>query len=255
LHNRLIVILILYLASGDLRDIVLSINAIPADYPGRISITINDANPYITARNLLIILAIAGVKSTSLAVDIALHLWYSAFIPIAYNDRIIAFLLPTLATVKEHRLDWSSGGLRVIADLTPATKGLLMSYYYQEKLPDIKVATENYLKVMSVHLAWLYQREHGRYAEKARNRFSPNRVDERELYLCKLKPGHRLAINSHRKNGILLPFGAVKSPFDTPNITLFTQEGEWLQEDLASPLAGWEWVLSGLWSLFAYGHI
>lgn len=51
---------------------------------------------------------------------------------------------------------------------------------------------------------------------------------------------HRVACIEHRRHGLVLPFGAPNAYFNTPNSTLFSRHGQWLQNDSVSPLQGWE---------------
>jgi Domain of unknown function (DUF4470) len=138
-------------ASGDLRDVVCSINDIPADYPGHVTIVINDLNPRIAARNLLILLAIAGAKDTNLAADLTLHLWYSVFLSAGHNERMSATIVNSLASMKERHMDWQSGKLRVISDLSDAVYAHLIGYLDQEDPLDPKAAAKAYSKVKYVY--------------------------------------------------------------------------------------------------------
>ena len=66
-----------------MRDVIRTINELPSDYSGHISITLNDREPMVVARNI-VLLGILG-NFNDIAGDIALHFWYSAFIPMEYN--------------------------------------------------------------------------------------------------------------------------------------------------------------------------
>lgn len=57
---------------------------------------------------------------------------------------------------------------------------------------------------------------------------------------ARLEPSHRLATHENRRFGILAPFGAHKSNFNTPNRLLFSPIGDWLQDDLSNPILCWE---------------
>ncbi len=48
------------IASGDLRNMVRTINKLPGDYNGTIKIVLNDFNPIVVCRNLMI-LSILGI--------------------------------------------------------------------------------------------------------------------------------------------------------------------------------------------------
>jgi hypothetical protein len=51
-----------------------------------------------------------------------------------------------------------------------------------------------------------------------------------------------MALLEHRRFGLVYPFGAPNYHFNTPNRTLFSHKGEWLQSDHADPLESWEYV-------------
>jgi hypothetical protein len=116
-----------------------------------VSVIINDLNPRIAARNLLILLAIAGAKDTILDADLALHLWYSAFIPSGHNMRMSTTLVNSLASMKEDHMDWRSDKLRVISDLSPAVYAHFIGYLDQEDPLDPKAAAKAYSNVTYVH--------------------------------------------------------------------------------------------------------
>lgn len=77
-------------------------------------------------------------------------------------------------------------------------------------------------------------------------RLADHREDFRDRWNCKLKPAHRLAFRDYREMGLVLPFGAPKLTFNTPNPTLFDEDGIWLQEDFMFPINGWEYVICPL---------
>jgi hypothetical protein len=129
--------------------VILTINSIPKDYTGKIFVAINDWQPRVAARNLLLLLAITGVRNQDLAADIALHLWYSAFIPKEYNDRIAAFSTAAMSTMSDGRLDWEDGGrLRIICDLTEPFADTLKTYFDLRRPLEANHASQEYVKVM-----------------------------------------------------------------------------------------------------------
>ena len=65
-----------------------------------------------------------------------------------------------------------------------------------------------------------------------------------------MEPSHRLACLEFRRFGLVLPFGAANNWFNTPNRTLFSPAGRWLQNDLADPLDSWEFVYLRICSRF-----
>lgn len=69
------------IASGDLRNVVRTINELPDNYSGHVTIVLNDRQPMIVARNLLILTILGTISDNAEAADVALHFWYSAFVP------------------------------------------------------------------------------------------------------------------------------------------------------------------------------
>jgi hypothetical protein len=128
---------------------MMTINSIPADYPGKIFVAINDLEARVLARNLLLLLAISGVKNQDLAADIALHLWYSAFIPKEYNDRILPFSKAALSTLSNGRIDWKSENrLRIVCDATPLVSDAIKTYIDPDNTLNADKASREYLRVM-----------------------------------------------------------------------------------------------------------
>lgn len=53
---------IAFVASGDLRNFVRTVNELPEDYTGSLNVLLNDRNPWICCRNLLILLILGGMS-------------------------------------------------------------------------------------------------------------------------------------------------------------------------------------------------
>lgn len=69
-----------------------------------------------------------------------------------------------------------------------------------------------------------------------------SRRDYRDRMYARLRPSHRVAVQEYRRSGIVLPFGAPSFHFDCPNVSQFSPNGRWLQDDFSHPLDGWEYV-------------
>ena len=83
----------LCIASGDLRNLILTVNRLPSDYSGQLTVVLNDYNPHIVLRNVLLLMILGTYADRHSAVDVALHIWYSAFIPIQYEFPVQEALL------------------------------------------------------------------------------------------------------------------------------------------------------------------
>ena len=192
---------------------------LPEGYTGKMKVLLNDFNPVVFNRNLLILLILLLVEDECLAVDIALHFWYSVFIPIEYQMQIGATVVTSaLPALLEHRR--LSLGSSTLAIDTPNNDWFL--YLYRFTTPDDALSMDD--------------------AQSAydRVRLSPSRADLRDQQYADLRPSHRVAFQKFRRFGLVLPFGAVNVHFNTPNLSLFSSDGEWLQSDFADPLDGYE---------------
>jgi len=204
-------------ASGDLRHVLSTVNGLPPTYSGRLTILLNDINPVIVCRNILLLLILGNIPDKVVAADIALHFWYSAFTPAAYRLQISQLLLNFLLQTKEGEIIVPLGPCSTLFCYLPEEA----SYFFQHWISDS----------MSIGDA---QEEY----DRVRN--APARGDFRDRMYARLNPSHRVAFQEYRRFGIVLPFGAANAHFNTPNLSLFSRHGKWLQTDYADPLEGWE---------------
>lgn len=209
-----------YVASGDLRNVVRTVNELPDDYSGELTIVLNDREPMIVLRNMLLLM-ILGTMTDEIgiaqAADVALHLWGSTFI--RGEDQIVhakAIMQLTGLIRGQDLFSLRLGENSIMAGkMTAQVVGVLA----QAMKFDLDVNDAN--------------------AEIRRVRFEPTREDRHHRGYCRLKPSHRLASLEFRRFGIVLPFGAANNHFNTPNKYLFSSSGRWLQDDLATPLESW----------------
>ncbi|CCL98321.1 uncharacterized protein FIBRA_00315 [Fibroporia radiculosa] len=210
---------IAFIASGDLRDVVRTINEMPHDYPGELTVVLNDVNPMVVARNLALLLVLGMAENKRQAADIAVHLWYSAFLPHMYQLQLQLIIRDILESVD------ADGSLK--CDLSPksriegrpgrGTVGVLISCLLSQPLYQVGDAQN----------------------ELARARLLHARGDRLHREYWPLDPSHRLAFHEFRVYGLLLPFGAANAHLNTPNRLLFSPSGRWLQADKVNPLSGW----------------
>jgi hypothetical protein len=85
-----------------LRNVLYTINKLPDDYNGKLTVVINDINPYVVIRNILILQILCGLADKERSCDMALHLWYSAYLPEDYACQLQAWLLGTLTSLGEN---------------------------------------------------------------------------------------------------------------------------------------------------------
>ena len=67
--------------SGDLRNIIRTVNNLPSDYSGELTVILSDYEPIVVLRNIIILLALGCTPDKTKAAELALHAWYSAFVP------------------------------------------------------------------------------------------------------------------------------------------------------------------------------
>lgn len=204
-------------ASGDIRNIVTTVNALGSDYSGQLNILLNDLNPHVVSRNIALLLILGTIPDEVIAADIALHFWYSVFMPMEYRLHILS-MVSTL-------LKKSNSAGPIVAPLgSHSTLTCLVT-------PDVqRLLMDNVGPVISPDQAQI---------EYKRVRKAPSRVDYRDRMYLGLKPSHRLAFLEYRRFGIVLPFGALNAHCNVPNPSLFSN-GTWLQTDYADPLESWE---------------
>ncbi|KDR66055.1 hypothetical protein GALMADRAFT_232756 [Galerina marginata CBS 339.88] len=208
-----------FIASGDLRHVLLTVNSLPSTYSGSLTVLLNDLNLAIVCRNIVLLLVLGSIRPEAVAADIALHFWYSAFMPMEYRPQLSALISKFILKTEE--------GMVVIS-LGPH---LTISFCLPEK------ATHFFLHFISSSLE--VGDAQGEY-DRVRN--APRRRDFRDRMYAKLKPSHRVAFQEYRRFGIVLPFGAMNAHFNRPNPSLFSPDGKWLLTDCADPLEGWNTV-------------
>ena len=206
-------------ASGDLRHVLRTINSLPQDYSGNINLVINDISSPTVCRNFLLILILGSISDRALAADVALHFWYSVFMPVEYRLQMSAAFVAFMKRTTDNG-DTLSGAIG-----PRSTISLCLPSQWKEYL--------NHFVFDSISMDEA-QNEYDRV------RTAPSRQDFRDRMYSKLRPSHRVAFQEFRRFGIVLPFGAPNAHFNVPNASLFSLDGKWLQTDYADPLGGWE---------------
>ncbi|KAH7096087.1 hypothetical protein BKA62DRAFT_720618 [Auriculariales sp. MPI-PUGE-AT-0066] len=207
-----------FVASGDLRNVVRSMNSLPLEYSGKLSIIVNDKNPMVVCQNLFLLCVLGLVDDVDDAAEHALHMWYSIFVPSSHMMTVT----PILATAVEALLTDPNSPVRV------GEHGSI----------DLAV-TEMTRKFIATMLT--KARPDGGYVNDAftRTMLAPSRVDHRDRFFQRLRPSHRAAMLEWRRFGLLLPFGAPNAHLNIANKMLLNPNGQLLVNDSASPLNGW----------------
>jgi hypothetical protein len=112
---------------------MLTVNTLPMDYSGKLTIVINDREPIVAIRNIaLLMLLREGSTGLEQAADTALHMWYSAFMPLDYHLRLVAAVTTLLKShnfaSRSVKLDTSLGSKSSMkASMSPNALHLLAS--------------------------------------------------------------------------------------------------------------------------------
>jgi hypothetical protein len=166
---------------------------------------------FIFCRNVVLLLILGTVSDEAIAADMALHFWYSVYLPMEYRLQLSVILKSFLEQ-----------GIERPIPLGP--RSTLSTWFPREFLPYFLHLISSSFSIGDI------QDEYNRV------RSAPSRQDLRDNMYASLKPSHRLAFLGYRRFGIILPFGAMNAHFNCPNLSLFFHEGKWLQ----TPLGGWE---------------
>ncbi|TFK46601.1 hypothetical protein OE88DRAFT_1667202 [Heliocybe sulcata] len=206
-------------ASGDFRHVVRSVNALPDDYTGKLTIMLNDRDHVISMRNLALICLLGTIEDEVVAAELALHFWYSVFLPIEYQLRILVALTPLVEQLL----------------LAPSACKIELgsrSSLYCDAPPQLG-------KLMLAMLKSTYSTSHAS-EEYKRIRCAPSRKDFYDRAYCNVEPAHRVALQEFRLFGLVVPFGALNAHFNVPNRSLFSPTGSWLLNDHVTPLESWD---------------
>ena len=204
-------------ASGDLRHVLRSVNGLPSNYSGSLNILINDINLPIVCRNIVLLLILGNVADEAQAADIALHFWYSAFMPMEYRLQIAMILRSFLQQSQDGEYLIRLGPTSTLHLCLQKDASVFFAHFVSSSF-SIGDIQDEYNRVRTAH----------------------SRRDFRDRMYMGLKPSHRAAFKEYRRFGIVLPFGAMNAHFNRPNLSLFSPEGKWWQTDYADPLEGWE---------------
>ncbi|KAF2141159.1 uncharacterized protein K452DRAFT_272970 [Aplosporella prunicola CBS 121167] len=216
---------LLFAASGDLRNVVKTITGIPKGSTQNIDVVINDREIDIVARNAIIILIAMHVDPET-AADAMIHTWYSAFLPADSARCLKDTVLPLIRSVCEkiqakpdNKLlskKWTVGSCSFRLVLEKACWDYLLRVF--ETPASVTTAAAEKIRQSTV--------------------LAPSRKDYLERALYFQPEGWRRATMKFREDGILLPFGAPRHGYDTPNPTFF-YNNQWPMMDSADPIAGW----------------
>lgn len=195
-----------------------SINALPDEYNGHLRILINDVNPLVVSRNIALLLILGQIPDEALAADVALHFWYSVFMPAEYRIMLSAAIGKYLASINNKDKSFKLGSESSLSSKLLDIVGYFFAHMMRNKEDEVARAQAEYSRIREL----------------------PSRQDYRDRMYSRLRPSHRLAFKEYRRFGIVLPFGAINAHFNVLNRSLFSFDGNWVQTDYADPLEGWK---------------
>lgn len=204
-----------HVASGDLRNVVKTLRAVPDSFDQQVNVTVNDWEFDVVARNaVMILLILASLEDTSSGqasydsvAEALIQVWYSAFLPsslvTSLKDQVGNLLRDSCTHTTEVAHDgmirktWTFSQHRSLSITLPTDRWPLVAEYLE--IP-----------------AGLTEQS----ARKIRGAvvMSPERADYRDRWYFKdAKPSMRLAKQRFRYDGLLLPFGHPRTDVNIPN--------------------------------------
>ena len=189
-------------ASGDLRNVVETVNQLPKKYQKVCTCVLNDRDDVIVCRNIILLL-IAMLMPPTVASDIMLHIWYSARLKPHMLHSIDKHVTPLVVDV--------------ISRIKRKSKRVILSktWTFGSRVLSARLYKDQWnfsLAMISTHHDFEETEENRRYIML--NKAS---LDIRESLYCSLPPLRRLCADRMRESGVLLPFDSLLDPFSVPN--------------------------------------
>jgi len=192
-------------ASGDLRNVVLSVADLPPGYRSPLNIVINDLELDIVARNLIFLLIMFNEEDPNTAAEAMIHVWYSALVTESCYTLLQKKLKPMVQEVCSNIVEkcpralvdktWTFGNSSLRIVLTREAWMKLPLYFdvpnglTKEAAHDVRQAIVN----------------------------APSRVDFLDRAILRTSPTMALGMIKYRNDGVLIPFGKPRDAFTVPN--------------------------------------
>ncbi|TLD18871.1 extracellular exo-polygalacturonase [Venturia nashicola] len=219
---------LLFAASGDFRNVIKTVAEVPDAYNKALTLTLNDRDLDIVARNTIMLILLLAVEDTATAVDCVLHVWYSAQIEKSHMELLNSAVRPLIEDMC-HKIAEKSENILLAKTWSWGTKSI--------RLVLSKKAWEATLSYFSLPTALTSQRAHDL---RTAITLAPQRKDHVDRHLFSQTPTQRLCFMKYRRDGILLPFGSSRQSYNVPNPTFFQTADVWPLKDSADPADGWE---------------
>ncbi|KAL8367047.1 hypothetical protein RB599_010961 [Gaeumannomyces hyphopodioides] len=215
-------------ASGDLRNVIMSIGKLPQEYKHDVSVVLNDKEFDVVARNVILLLIFATVQDADTAADCVLHVFYSAFLTKSHMDILTIMLRPLVQDVctKTEGKDQEA----LLAKTWTLKDGVQMR---------VVLSRRQWLRLLAMTEAPKKIKIGKAKATRDKVVNARAREDYRDRHMLCQIPHMRMGSNKFYADGMLLPFGTPRADFTMPNPTFFQEKDVWPMMDSSDPLAGW----------------
>ncbi|CAG8674268.1 5369_t:CDS:1 [Ambispora leptoticha] len=206
---------LLFAASGDLNDIIASVNGLPLDFNQPVNICINDRAERVATRNFIMLYLLAKLGKD--AIDAVIQIWYSAALTSEQWIKSVELLSTIIQEDQSKKVcTFEFDKLSICTHFNPQTWACLAAMLISQI--DLQTAIDTRNQVM----------------------MNPMRKDYRHRYMQSLTPGERICFYDFCHNGILLPYGALNAYHNVPNKFILDPIRGWTMKDSSNPLFGWD---------------
>ncbi|CAA9965929.1 DUF4470 multi-domain protein [Pyrenophora teres f. maculata] len=219
---------LLFAASGDLRNVVKTVVGLPEDYAGNFVVVMNDENFAVTARNALLLLSAMHFEPET-AVPIMIHLWYSVLLPLPIVRALQDYILPYVQDVCEKLESKATGSQQA------------KTFKFGHRSIRLVLKKEAWVRLSNMFMPLNQLSSHRAMQIRQATTCAPERIDFFDRALYNMLPGQRSGVWRFRQDGLLIPYGTSRKPFEYPNPTFFVEKDVWPMRDDADPLAGWSY--------------
>lgn len=194
-------------ASGDMRNMAMTVASLPYTYEQAVAVTMNDRDFEVVARNAIMLLILLTVDNHKAAIDCIIHLWYSVTIKQSHLDILSNHVRPLLQSVVVR-----------IADRTAGSR-LAKTWTYGNRALRLVLSKEQWTALLAFTKVPKDLERFPQFANLNRLAITmaPSRVDERQLSLLLGTPSLRFCRERLQQEGILLPLSSSRKDFTIPN--------------------------------------
>jgi len=182
-----------------------TVAALPESYSGTLTVTIDDHEPHITARNVILCILAASASNVNEASECIVHVWYSAFLRRSDLELLNVHVLPLVQEVCSkfedessdslHLKTWQAGKCSIRLGMTKEAWQLLLSCL--KLCPELTLEQAQALRLAAIN--------------------DPKDQDIRELITLTKLSNHRVSVQRFKEDGNMLPFGDSRKAFVVPN--------------------------------------